>query len=108
MFFFISPPLCLSEHMQEFYTPFLNFTATIYPFILLMLTYGVMRLQMRNLKLVLWRAFARIYVQFYRAWDPRSSMIQAFASLFFLSYAKLPFLIWEGITYTTDKNNEKH
>ena len=31
---------------------------------------------------------------FYRAWDPRSSMIQAFASLFFLSYAKLIYLIW--------------
>ena len=105
---FISPPLCISEHMQEFYTPFLNFIATMYPFILLILTYGVMKLHKRNFKpvVVLWRAFARIFVQFYRAWDPRSSMIQAFASLFFLSYAKLTFLIWEGVMYTTEMNNK--
>ena len=50
---FISPPLCISEHMQEFYTPFFYFIATMYPFILLMLTYGVMSLHMRNFKQLL-------------------------------------------------------
>ena len=34
-----------------------------------------------------------MYVKFYRSWDPSSTMIQAFSSLFFLSYAKLTTII---------------
>ena len=108
--FFVSPPLCLSQHMEEFYLPFLEFLATIYPFILLMLLYGVIQLHIHNFKpvVILWKPFSQVYVQFYRAWDPRSSMIQAFASLIFLSYAKVSFLIWEGFMYTTDMNYKGH
>ena len=108
--FFVSPPLCLSEHLEEFYIHFLEFLATIYPFIVLTMTYGVIKLHMKNFKplVALWRLCRRCYVGFYRAWDPRSSMIQAFASLFFLSYAKLSYLIWESIMYSTDINNKGH
>ena len=87
---FVSPPLCLSEHLDEFFfnIPLLEFLATVY---VLVMTYGVIKLHMQNFK-PLWRLCRICYVGFYRAWDPRSSMIQAFASLFFLSYAKLTFL----------------
>ena len=107
---FVSPPLCLSQYIQEFYIPLLEFLATVYPFILLMMTYGVMKLHMQNFKPVvaLWRPFTRVYVGFYRAWDPRSSMLQAFASLFFLSYAKLCYLIWGTFLFTTDMKNNGH
>ena len=105
--FFISPPLCIIKHMEEIYIPFLEFCAIIYPFILLMLTYGVIKLYIRNFKpvVVLWRLFGRVYVQCYRAWDPRSSMIQAFASLFFLSYAKLLYLISEAFFWNALSNS---
>ena len=105
---FISPELCISEHMQEIYVPFLEFLAIIFPFFLLLLTYGLIESHSRNFKpvVILWRLFRRGYVQFYRAWDPSSSMIQAFASLFFLSYARASYLIWETFTWSVDLNNK--
>ena len=100
---FISPPLCISQQMEEIYVPYLEFIAAVYPFMLLMLTYGLIQLHIKNFKPVvaLWRLCRRCYVGFYRAWDPRSSMIQAFASLFFLSYAKLSSVIWQPFAWSS-------
>ena len=69
--FFVAPPFCISQHIQEFYLPFLEFLATAYPFILFLLTYGLIKLHASNFKpvVVLWRPLSRTYVQFYRAWD---------------------------------------
>ena len=94
-----SPQLCISQHMEEIYILYLNLIATIYPFILLLLTYAMIKLHSKNFKpiVALWRLSSRLFVRFYRAWDPRSAMIQAFASLFFLSYAKLTYLIWDPL-----------
>ena len=101
---FVSPPLCISQHMEEFFTPFLEFFATIYPFTLLWLVYMCINLHTRNFKpvVVVWRLVRRLYVQCYRAWDPTSSMIQAFASLFYLSHAKLMYIVWEAFVWTKD------
>ena len=105
---FISPPLCISHHIQEFHIPFLQFTATVYPFVLLVFTYVVIELHNQNVKpaVALWRLFSRVYVRFYRAWDPNSSMVQAFASLFYLSYARLSYLIWEPFEWSNLRNNQ--
>ena len=95
---FISPPLCISHHLQEIYIPYLDLIAIIYPFILLIFTSGLVTLHAKNFKPVVipWRLCSKRFAQSYRAWDPRSSMIQAFASLFLLSYAKFTYFIWEG------------
>ena len=95
---FISPHLCVSHHMEEFYIPFLEFVATVYPFVLLLLTYAVIEMHTKNFGPIvkMWRLVRRPYVQVYRAWDPTSSMIKAFASLSYLSFAKLSYLIWES------------
>ena len=37
-FYFVSPPLCVTEHMEEIYILFLDTVAALYPFILLLLT----------------------------------------------------------------------
>ena len=104
---FLAPPLCISQRMEEIYIPYLEFVATIYPFVLLLLTYGLMQLHTRNFRpvVVLWGVLSRVFVQFYRAWNPSSSMIQAFASLFFLSYAKLTYLIWEAFAWSPYKSD---
>ena len=105
---FISPHLCISPHIEEYYIPFFEFLATLFPFILLSLTYTVIELYNKNFRLAicLWRLFRRVYVKFYRAWDPRSSLIHAFASLFFLSYAKLSYVIWETFIWSEGVNNK--
>ena len=96
---FISPSLCISPHIEEIYIPCFEFLATLYPFVLLLLTYAMIKLQSKGFKplVIIWGLCSRGYVKFYRAWDPRSSMIQAFASLFFLSYAKLAYVFWKPL-----------
>ena len=106
--FFVSPPLCISPHFEDIYKPFVDFLATLYPFILLLLTYAGTELHARNFTpvVILWRPFHRIYVRFYSTWEPNASMIQAFSSLFFLSYAKVHFLMGVPYLWTTVKNVE--
>ena len=101
---FFSPPLCISQHMEEIYILYLDFIAIIYPFILLLLTYALIKLHSKNFKpiVVLWHLSSRLFVRFYRAWDPTSAMIQAFASLFFLSYAKLSYIIWGAFAWNNN------
>ena len=93
--FFVSPPLCISPHMEDIYKPFIEFLATLYPFILLLLMYIGIELHGRDFKpiVILWKPFHKIFLRFYTTWEPSASMIQAFSSLFFLSYAKLLFVI---------------
>ena len=97
--FFLSLPLCISTHMEDIYKPFLEFVATLYPFILLLMTYVAIELHARGVTpiVVLCRPFHRVYVCIYRTWEPNASIIQAFSSLFFLSYAKLNFFDHGGI-----------
>ena len=107
-FYFASPPLCVSEHMEEIYVPFLDTVATLYPFILLLLTYVAIELHAHDFKSVvhLWRLIHRPFVRFRKTWDPNASIIQAFATLFFLSYAKLTGLMYEAL-YISAVTNEK-
>ena len=111
--FFLSPPLCISTHMEDIYKPFLEFLATLYPFILLLLTYVAIELHARDFTpvVVFWKLFHRVCVRFYRTWDPNASIIQAFSSLFFLSYAKLNFLIivpfLTSPVFNSDGHNER-
>ena len=64
--YFVSPPLCVSEHMEEIYTPFWGMVATLYPFILLLLTYVAIELHAHDCKPVvhLWRLIHRPFVRF--------------------------------------------
>ena len=105
---FISPPLCISQSIEGVYLPFLELLAVLYPFLLLLLTYTVIELQAHNYRpvVVLLKPFRKVFVKIYRSWNPSSTMVQAFSSLFFLSYAKLTVIIWTPFaldgTYDTE------
>ena len=107
-FYFASPPLCVSVHMEEIYIPFLDTVATLYPFILLLLTYVGIELHAHDFKPIvhLWRPLQRTYVRFRRTWDPNASMIQAFATLFFLSYTKFMLIMYEALLISLVINEE--
>ena len=107
-FYFASPPLCVSVHMEEIYIPFLDTVATLYPFILLLLTYVGIELHAHDFKPLvhLWRPFQRTYVRFRRTWDPNASVIQAFATLFFLSYTKFMLIMYEAFFISLVINEE--
>ena len=112
--FFVSPPLCISTHMEDIYKPFIEFVATLYPFILLLMTYVAIELHAHGFTpiVVLCRPFHRVYVCIYRTWEPNAPIIQAFSSLSFLSYAKLNFLMMAAFVsspvFTTDGHIEGH
>ena len=59
---FLAPPLCISQHMEEIYIPYLEFLATIYPFVLLLLTYGLIQLHTRNFRpvVMLWQSVCAV------------------------------------------------
>ena len=105
---FVSPALCVSKHMEEIYIPFLDTIASLYPFILLLVTYVGIELHAHDFKPVvhLWRFIHRPYIRFRRTWDPNASVIQAFATLFFLSYTKFIQLMYEALFISVVINDD--
>ena len=101
--FFIAPPLCISSHLEEIYLPFIEFVAILYPFLLLLLTYILIQLHFYNFKpiVTLWRPLHRLFKKFHNTWEPNASLIQAFCSIFFLSYAKINFIVFQTLLHAT-------
>ena len=93
--FFLSPPLCLSRHMEDINTMYIDFLATLYPFLLLFLAFVLVELHAKDFRpvVVVWKPILHKLIRFRREWNPKSSLVQAFSTLFFLSYAKLIFMV---------------
>ena len=93
--YFLSPPLCLSSHLEDIDKPYIEVVVTLCPFFLLFLAYIGIELHARNFRpvVVLWRPFHRSLLCLNRTWDPHASLVQTFATIFFMSYTKLLFLV---------------
>ena len=100
--FFLSPPLCLSPHMEDINTMYIEFLATLYPFLLLFLAFVLVELHAKDFRpvVVVWKPILHKLIRFRREWNPDSSLVQAFATLFFLSYAKLIYTTSMPFTVT--------
>ena len=46
---FVSPPLCISQHMEKNFMPILEFISAVYPFVLLSFAYGSIHLHFSRL-----------------------------------------------------------
>ena len=92
---FLSPPLCLSRHMEDINRIYIEFLATLYPFLLLFLAFVLIELHAKDFRpvVVVWKPILHKLIRFRQKWNPYSSLVQAFATLFFLSCAKLVFLV---------------
>ena len=93
--FFLSPPLCLSHQLEDIHRTYIEFLATLYPFLLLFLTFVLVELHAKDFRpvVVVWKPILHKLIRFRQKWNPNSSLVQAFATLFFLSCAKLIYLI---------------
>ena len=100
--FFLSPPLCLSPHLEDINRMYIEFLATLYPFLLLFLAFVLVELHAKDFRpvVVVWKPILHKLIRFRREWNPNSSLVQAFATLFFLSYAKLIFMTIMPFTVT--------
>ena len=108
--FFLSPPLCLSPHMEDINTMYIESLATLYPFLLLFLAFVIVELHAKDFHpvVVVWKPILHKLIRFRQEWNPKSSLVQAFATLFFLSYAKLLFLTSVPFTVTYFVNEHGH
>ena len=94
--YLVSPPLCLSPHIQDIDRPYIEMLTTLYPFMLLVLAYVGIELHSRDVRLVvlLWRPLYKRLIRCRRSWNPNASLVHAFATVFYISYVKLIFLVF--------------
>ena len=70
--YFVSPPLCLSPQIEDIYIPYIDTLATLYPFLLLLLTYVLIELHARDFRpiVTLWKPFHETLVRLRNYWNP--------------------------------------
>ena len=96
LLYFVSPPLCLSPHIEEINIYYIHMLATLYPFLLLLLAYVGVKLHARGCQLavILWRPLHKLLARFRRSCNYDTSLVQAFATVFFISYSKILFVVF--------------
>ena len=84
------PPFCLHPHLSALQAISLDYIVAVYPMILVLLTYLLVKLHDR-FRLVVWlcRPAYTCFRHFRKEWDIKTSLIGAFATFFLLSYVKI-------------------
>ena len=69
----------------------LEYLLALYPFVLILLSYFAIELYGRKFTFIvtLWKPFHKVLTIFQRSWDIRTSVIDSFATFFYLSYIKV-------------------
>ena len=80
--------ICLRVGMLEVLA--LDYTIAVYPLILTVISYCMIEMHDRNVRVLvlLWKPFRYVLVLFKRQWDIRTSVIDAYSTFFMLSYIK--------------------
>ena len=84
-------PFCLHPNMTNIQVLAMDYIAAVYPLSLIMVTYLFVVLYERGYRLVvwIWSPFRKFFFRFRRQWDIKTSLIEALATFFLLSYVKL-------------------
>ena len=100
-------PFCLHPEASTLQVLSLEYLTALYPLLLILLTYTLVRLHYKNCRIVvwLWRLFIPCFARCRRQWDIQNSLIDAFATFLLLSYVKIcsvsldlltPTLLWNS------------
>ena len=83
-------PFCLHPNATTLQVLSLDYIIAVYPLLLIILTYTLVRLHYNNCRLVvwMWRPFIGCFARCRRQWDIQNSLVDAFATFFLLSYVK--------------------
>ena len=86
----VIPPFCLHPDLSALQVLSLDYIVAVYPMILVLLTYLLVKLH-DHFRLVVWlcRPFYICLHYFRREWEIKSSLIGAFSTLLLLSYVKI-------------------
>ena len=91
---YVIPGFCLDQHFVNKDALFLELITAFYPILLIFLTIVIIEMHASNFRVMvfLWKPFHKCFSSFRRTWDPRSSIINAFATFLLLSSFKVCFL----------------
>ena len=94
MFRYVIPGFCLDERLTNIDAILLELVTALYPLLLIFLTFILIEMHASNIRVVvyLWKPFHRCFTSIRRAWDPRSSVTNAFATFLLLSSFKVCFI----------------
>ena len=87
------PPFCVSENITTLHAVALQYLPALYPLLLIVVTYVLIELHDRNVRVVvwMWKPFHRCLALFQKhsRWDPKASIISTFITFLTLAYTKL-------------------
>ena len=91
---YIMPSFCLEENFTSMDAILMELLAALYPVFLVIFTFFLIELHACNFRVVifLWKPFHKCFTSVRRAWDPRSSVTNAFATFLLLSSFKVCFI----------------
>ena len=106
-FQYFIPSFCISIDMSTLHTLALDNVVAIYPLVLTVMIYFCIELYDRGVRVVVcvWRPFHVCFARFRRRWDPKGSVINAFATFLLLSYSKLLTVSYSLLAASTLYNN---
>ena len=87
----IIPPFCLTNHLSTLQALALEYVLAFYPLVVIVFLYVCIRLHASNFRLIVycWKPFLKCFLRFRKSIDPKTSIIDAFATFILLSYVKL-------------------
>ena len=96
----VIPPICLN--INPIQSLMLDYAIAFYPLILVVLTYILISLHDRDVRIVvwLWKPFHKVFHSLKRDWDFEGSVVKAFATFFLLSYLKILNITVDLLSYT--------
>ena len=97
------PAFCIDEGMTALQIVSLEYFVAIYPLFLTALAYLLIELHDRDCRVLvlIWKPFHRCFTRFRRQWNPKGTIIHAFASFFLLSYMKIAAVSFALLRYTS-------
>ena len=102
------PPLCLTNHLTRLQAYALDGATAFYPLTLILFLYVCIQLHVQNFRPVVycWKPFLKCFHHIRRSIDPKTSIIDAFASFILLSYVKI-MLVAGTILLPTNLYNDR-
>ena len=90
----VIPPLCISSSLKAINTLFFDYIVALYPILMTMLVYALIKLYDHNFKIVIVLSLPlqKLYHYFHGRWNPKQSILSTFATFLLLSYSKLLFV----------------
>ena len=94
------PRFCLTNHLSTLQAFALNYVIAFYPLVVIVFLYICIRLHAYNFRPVIycWKPFLKCFLRFRRSVDPKTSVIDAFATFLLLSYVRLMYIVGTFLT----------